>query len=307
MKRTALPFAHACTFFVVLLALVVMLSGCGTTNTKPGAATAAVAKPGQSLGIESLPNLRDLGGYKTSDGATVAGNLVYRSSQLSDISEGDTKKLANLNLKTDFDLRTAEERNANPDELPPGVKYVWRNVLADADQAGLAQLNSSMKDPKAANAALGGGKAEAIFKAMYRQFITLSSANTSYRQLFLTLGDQKQLPALFHCTGGKDRTGWAAAAFLTLLGVPKETVMEDYLRTNDYVLPTVQKANDAFVEAGGDPSILSAIQGAKKEYLEAAFDEMTTKYGTIEQYFSEGLGIDASQQKALRDLYLGQR
>jgi protein-tyrosine phosphatase len=307
MKRTALPFAHACTFFVVPLALVAMLSGCGTTNTKPGAATAAVAKPGQSLGIESLPNLRDLGGYKTSDGATVAGKLVYRSSQLTDISEGDMKKLDNLNLKTDLDLRTAQERDPNPDQLPPGVNDIWMNVLADANQAGLAQLNSLMKDPKAANAALGGGKAEATFEASYRQFITLSSANKSYRQLFLTLGDQKQLPALFHCTGGKDRTGWAAAAFLTLLGVPKETVMEDYLRTNDYVLPTVQKANAAFVEAGGDPSIPSAIQGAKKEYLEAAFDEMSTKYGTIEQYFSEGLGIDASQQKALRDLYLGQR
>jgi len=307
MKRTALPFAHARTFFVVPLALVAMLSGCGTTNTKPGAATAAEAKPGQSLGIESLPNLRDLGGYKTSDGATVAGKLVYRSSQLTDISEGDMKKLDNLNLKTDLDLRTAQERNPNPDQLPPGVNDIWMNVLADANQAGLAQLNSLMKDPKAANAALGGGKAEATFEASYRQFITLSSANKSYRELFLTLGDQKQLPALFHCTGGKDRTGWAAAAFLTLLGVPKETVMEDYLRTNDNVLPTVQKANAAFIEAGGDPSIPSAVQGAKKEYLEAAFDEMTTKYGTIEQYFSEGLGIDASQQKALRDLYLGQR
>ena len=304
MRRAAFLFALACTSLVLLPTSVVMLSGCGTTDTKHGADTAAEAKPGQSLGIESLPNLRDLGGYKTSDGATVAGKLVYRSSQLSDISEGDMEKLANLNLKTDFDLRTAEERNANPDELPLGVKYVWMNVLADA---GPAQLNNLMKDPKAANAALGGGKAEATFEASYRQFITLSSANKWYRELFLTLGDQKQLPALFHCTGGKDRTGWAAAAFLTLLGVPKETVMEDYLRTNDYVLPTVQKANAAFVEAGGDPSIPSAIQGAKKEYLEAAFDEMTTKYGTIEQYFSEGLGIDASQQKALRDLYLGQR
>ena len=284
-----------------------MLSGCGTTDTKHGADTAAEAKPGQSLGIESLPNLRDLGGYKTSDGATVAGKLVYRSSQLSDISEGDMEKLANLNLKTDFDLRTAEERNANPDELPPGVKYVWRNVLADADQARLAHLNNSMKDPKVANAALGGGKAEAAFQETYRQFISLSSAKKSYRKLFLTLGDQEQLPALFHCTGGKDRTGWAAAAFLTLLGVPKETVMEDYLRSNDYILPMDQKVIDAFVEAGGDAAIPPAVLGVKKEYLEAAFDEMTTKYGTIEKYFSEGLGIDASQQKALRDLCLGQR
>ena len=162
-----------------------------------------------------------------------------------------------------------------------------------------------MKDPKAANAALGGGKAEAIFKALYRQLISLSSAKKSYRKLFLALGDQKQLPALFHCTGGKDRTGWAAAAFLTLLGVPRETVMEDYLQSNEYTIPKNQKVIDAFVKGGGDPSIPLAIFGVKKEYLEAAFDEMETKYGTIEKYFSEGLGIDAQQQKALRDLYLG--
>ena len=281
----------------LILTCIIVLSGCGTTDTE--------ARPGQSLGIESVPNLRDLGGYKTSDGATVAGKLVYRSNQLCQIPEKDKEKLASLNLKVDFDLRTAEERNANPDELPPGVKYVWRDVLADADQARLAQLNNLMKDPKAANAALGGGKAEAMFEASYRQFITLSSAKTSYSQLFLTLGNQKQLPALFHCTGGKDRTGWAAAAFLTLLGVPKETVMEDYLRSNDYILHMDQKVIDAFVEAGGDPSIPPAIQGAKKEYLEAAFDEMEMEYGRIEKYLSEGLGIDASQQKALRDLYLG--
>ena len=307
MKRAALLFALACMSFVLLPASVVMLSGCGTTDAKHGADTAAEAKPGQSLGIESLPNLRDLGGYRTGDGATVAGKLVYRSSQLSDISEGDMEKLANLNVKTDFDLRTVQERNANPDELPPGVNGVWRNVLADAKQAVLAELKTVMKDPKAANAALGGGKAEAAFQETYRQFISLPSAKKSYRTLFLALGDQEQLPALFHCTGGKDRTGWAAAAFLTLLGVPKETVMEDYLRSNDYFLPTKQKASDAFVAAGGDPAIPPAIFGVKKEYLEAAFDEMKMKYGTIEKYFSEGLGIDASQQKALRDLYLGSR
>jgi protein-tyrosine phosphatase len=265
---------------------------------------ATEATPGQSLGIRSVPNLRELGGYKTSDGATVASGLVYRSNQLSEIPEADMEKLAGLNLKTDFDLRTAEEREVRPDELPPGVKYVWLDVLADVDQAGPAMLEKLMKDPKAANAALGGGKAEAGFQESYRQFVSLPSAQKAFRQLFLSLGDQTQLPALFHCTTGKDRTGWAAAALLTLLGVPKDVVMEDYLRSNDYIIPKYQKVIDAFVESGGDASIPPAILGVKKEYLEAAFDEMETKYGTIEKYFSEGLGIDAIQQKALRDLYL---
>ncbi|MHC4176970.1 MAG: tyrosine-protein phosphatase, partial [Planctomycetota bacterium] len=268
---------------------------------------AAEEKPGQSLGIASVPNLRDLGGYKTGDGATVAGGLVYRSNQLAEISEEDMEKLAGLKLKTDFDLRTAEERKLRPDELPPGVKEVWLDVLADAEQAGPAMLEKLMKDPKAANEALGGGKAEADFQASYRQFVSLPSAKEAFKKLFLALADREQLPALFHCTTGKDRTGWAAAALLTLLGVPRETVMEDYLRSNDYIIPKYQKVIDAFVAAGGDEGIPPAILGVKKEYLDAAFDEMEAKYGTIEKYFSEGLGIDAAQQKALRDLYLGQK
>ena len=83
--------------------------------------------------------------------------------------------------------------------------------------------------------------------------------------------------------------------------------MEDYLRSNDNIIPMYQKTIDDAVAAGIEEEIPLAILGVRKEYLETAFDEMETKYGTIEKYFSEGLGIDADQQKALRDLYLGQQ
>jgi protein-tyrosine phosphatase len=275
----------------------------GTTAEETAQAATETA-PGQSIGIASVPNLRDLGGYETTDGATVTSGLVYRSNQLSGISESDMNSLAELSLKVDYDLRTAEERNARPDELPDGVEYVWLDVLADADQAGPAMLERLMLNPTEANAALGDGKAEEGFKQSYRQFVSLPSAQTAFSQLFLSLGDEDKLPALFHCTTGKDRTGWAAAALLTLVGVPRDIVTEDYLRSNDYIIPAYQHAIDAFVAAGGDPAIPPAILGVKKEYLDAAFDEMETKYGTIEGYFSEGLGIDAAEQKALRDLYL---
>ena len=112
------------------------------------------------------------------------------------------------------------------------------------------------------------------------------------------------MPALFHCTTGKDRTGWAAAALLTLLGVPEETVLEDYLRSNDYILPLYEKEIQAFVAGGGESSIPQAIFGVRTEYLEASFKEMRTRYGTIERYFSKALGIDAAAQRSLRDLYL---
>ncbi len=282
----------------LFVSCIILPNACSSADTNE-------TQPGLSLGNESVPNLRELGGYANSDGAKVAGKLVYRSNQLCDITEKDMKHIASLGLKVDFDLRTAEEIALHPDELPSGVKYVGLDVLADAGQSGAANLEKLLSNPIAANAALGDGKAEANFIATYRQFVSLPSAQASYRQLFLALGDREQLPALFHCTTGKDRTGWAAAAFLTLMGVSKEIVMVDYLRSNDYILPKYQGIIDEFVAAGGQARIPPAILGVHAEYLEAAFDEMTTNYHTIEDYFSEALGIDASQQKAMRDLYLG--
>lgn len=261
-------------------------------------------EPGKSIGIVSIPNLRDMGGYKTTNGATIARGLVYRSNQLYNISASDMLLLAKLNLKSDFDLRTATERKAKPDELPVGVNNVWLDVMADDPTSGPANLIVLLSDPQKANTDLGDGKVEDMFKVAYRQFISLPSAQIAFRELFLSLGDKNQLPALFHCTTGKDRTGWAAAALLTLLGVPMETVMEDYLRSNDYILPMYQTDINNFVAAGGQASIPQALFGVKEEYLNAAFDEMKTKYVTIENYFSEGLGITVVQQTALRNLYL---
>jgi len=261
-------------------------------------------EPGQSLGIVSIPNLRDMGGYKTADGETIAKGLVYRSNQLYNISANDMLLLAKLNLKNDFDLRTSIERNDKPDELPVGVNNVWLDVLADDPSSGPANLISLLMDPQQANIELGDGQVEDLFKVAYRQFISLPSAEIAFRELFLSLGDENQLPALFHCTTGKDRTGWAAAALLTLVGVPNEVVVEDYLRSNDYILPMYNTLIEGFVDAGGYPNIPAAILGVKEEYLDAAFDEMQTKYGSIENYFSEGLDISVDQQTALRNLYL---
>jgi len=289
------------------LAAVLSCAREGAKGEETAAATAeetTAPAPGESLGIASVVNLRDLGGYETADGATVRRGLVYRSNQLSDISESDMKKLSALGLKVDYDLRTEEEKEKRPDELPEGVEYVHLDVLADSPQAGPAQLENLMKDPQAANEALGDGKMAAGFVESYKEFVSLPSAQAEFRKLFLGLADHNKLPAVFHCTTGKDRTGWAAASLLTLLGVPRDVVMEDFLRSNDNILPAYQQVIDGFVAAGGEKDIPVSALGVKREYLESAFQEMETKYGTIENYFSEALGIDLAQRKALKDLYL---
>jgi protein-tyrosine phosphatase len=103
-----------------------------------------------------------------------------------------------------------------------GVNNVWLDVLADDPTSGPANLIELLQDPQQANIDLGNGQVEDKFMEAYRQFVSLPSAHTAFKELFLSLGDENELPALFHCTTGKDRTGWAAAALLTLIGVPEE-------------------------------------------------------------------------------------
>jgi protein-tyrosine phosphatase len=267
-------------------------------------------QPGQSLGIymgmTQLPNLRDLGGYQTLEGKFVVRGKVYRSNELYAINEDDLIKLQKLKLKSDYDLRTPAEISAQPDRVPAGVKYFELDVMADENLIVTpAQIEALFQNPKLASEKLGGTEGvEGDFIALYRSLVLLPSAQKSYRTLFLSLLNSSSEPEVFHCTNGKDRTGWAAAALLTLLGVPKEEVLSDYLRSNEYLLPMHQRAIDAFVSGGGDPGVPVAIFGVKREYLQAAFDQMYQRYGTIEKYFSEGLKINSIQQRRLRDMYL---
>lgn len=260
--------------------------------------------PGISLGIVTVPNLRDLGGYTTRDGRVTKSNLLYRSNELAKISKEDMASIASLNLVNDFDFRTQEERRAVPDQIPQGVKNIWLNVLADNSSSSAASLNNLFLNPELINKKLGNGKALESFLDVYKQLVSSESALKSYSQFFHTILDEKQLPSLFHCTTGKDRTGWAAASLLTLLGISKEQVYYDYLQTNNYILPKYSKDRAYFIKSGGDPSIIDVILQVRSEYLDTAFKEMEDKYGTIENYFEKGLGINKNEQEKLKDIFL---
>jgi protein-tyrosine phosphatase len=260
-------------------------------------------EPGQSIEIASVPNLRDLGGWPTREGGRVRRGLLYRSTELNGLAGADMTAFAALGIRSVYDLRTRPERAAQPDVLPPGTEYVVVDVFKDAVDAGPAQLLNVASDPQAAEAILGGGKGLTLFETGYRDIVTISSALTAYRRLFSDLLEAKHRPALFHCTTGKDRTGWAAASILMLLGVPDDLVMKEYLLTNDQLVPAEKPTLDRFEALGGDPELLRPVIAVAPEYLNAAIDEMRKQFGTIEGYFADGLKLDQSAQETLRGVF----
>ena len=137
--------------------------------------------------IDSIPNLRDAGGYATGDGRRVRTGLLYRSEQLSHVTEADMPAFAALGIKKVYDLRTLDERTAEPDRVPPGAQGVVVDVLADEKQAAPAELLHLLADPNAANAQLGGGKIVAMFAKAYVDLIILPSARQGFAHLFTEL------------------------------------------------------------------------------------------------------------------------
>ncbi|MFD3722507.1 tyrosine-protein phosphatase [Streptomyces sp. NPDC058674] len=252
----------------------------------------------------SVANLRDLGGTPLSGGRSVRPGLVLRSGQLDRLDLDADPAVAALGLRTVIDFRTDAERADHPDRVPPGTRLLVADVLADAVHSGrmpaAAQLKDLLRDPAVAEEHLGGGKAQVLFGGVYRSFVHSGSAQAAYRLLLTEAADPAAGPLLFHCTAGKDRTGWGATVVLSLLGADDETLMAEYLSVNPAVKQAFAPMIEGFTAAGGDPDIALALIGVFPSYLGAALDEVESRYGSMEKYVREGLGVPDGTVEALR-------
>lgn len=237
--------------------------------------------------VSGLVNLRDAGGFRTDDGRVVAPGRIYRSGALRP-DEGDRRRLAGLRLVAVYDLRTTSEADAEPDEVPEGAEYRLLNVYG----------NDHLVDVPA-NPAEG----REIMLNIYRRFVTGESERAALGELFRSLA-RIDGPQLFHCASGKDRTGWAAAALLLLLGVPMPDVAADFVRSNEFIAESA-----AFRRAMSEltPEQAAAFEPfavVSPDYLGVAVAELDAVFGGVEGYFREGLGVSDTDIEALRSRLL---
>ena len=190
---------------------------------------------GRSLGLRGAVNARDLGGYRTAGGRVVRGGVVLRSDGLNRVTAEDVDPLGALGLRAVVDLRSSDEiREAGPDLLPDCVTSHHLPLLAtDFDINTTLRGALSDRSARKQRGLLGHGRAAAMMTGLYRWFVTDPVARERFAALLRLLADPDGVPLLFHCSAGKDRTGWAAALVLTALGVDRETVLADYLLTNE--------------------------------------------------------------------------
>lgn len=142
-------------------------------------------------------------------------------------------------------------------------------------------------------------------ESMYRAFVTSETARTSYHALFAGFAASGG-NLVFHCTAGKDRTGWATAILHTILGVPQQTILADYLLTNVYSAAEIAAYVAQAAKSGGQDAadMMAALQGAQAAYLQAAFDQVVTSYGAMASYIRDGLQLDQATLNTIRQRML---
>ncbi|WP_382304424.1 tyrosine-protein phosphatase [Herbiconiux sp. UC225_62] len=260
--------------------------------------------PDRRVPLASAPNMRDLGGIPVAGGIVRPG-LLYRSASLANLDEADGTAFAELGITTVYDLRTEAERDDAPDHLAETTRSVWLDVVADAPDNVAASIPTLLADPAGLEQALGEGRAADYLADANRSFVSLPSALAAYRQFYLDLIDEQRTgAALFHCTTGKDRTGWAAASFLLLLGASEADVRSDYLQTNTDLAPALQPMLAALEAQGVNTALLQPILEVRNSYLDAALDEVRSRYGSIDAYARTGLGLTDEQIEALRTRFI---
>jgi protein-tyrosine phosphatase len=241
--------------------------------------------------LASVDNFRDVGGtgqgYATGEGDHVTRGVFYRSNALVP-NDQDLAVLTGLGLTAVYDVRTVEEVAAKPDRLPAGPRYLGIPILSGDLGAAVAQLKSP-------------ADAVAFMQNMNRSFVDDAATRAGFAQL-LTEMARTAGPQLFHCTAGKDRTGWASALLLSIAGVPEGTIFDDYLLTNEYTAASMKVTYDQIVASRGEAvaQIYKPLLGVDRSYLEAGLGRLAEKYGTVDRYLTEGLGLSRGTIETLR-------
>lgn len=219
-------------------------------------------------------NFRDLGGYKNIHGQSTTWGRLFRSDDLMTLTRQDLDYLSSIPIRTVVDFRTEPERNRCPDLLPGSVN---RHVFLPI-KPGSIELEEFQRIH-------GPDQARLVMLKVYEQFINDEITKDAYRAFFALVQDESNLPVLFHCSAGKDRTGLAAAFILFSLAVDKLTVMEDYMASYDLLKAKYPQRSGIFMV---DP-----------KYLQTAENVMHRDYGSIENYLNGELSVDFARMSQL--------
>lgn len=253
----------------------------------------------RQIKFEKVLNFRDLGGIRTVDGRQVRWGKIYRSGKLEKLKPQEFDAMKKLDIKTVVDLRTDGEVDHAPDNIPPneGVDWIHIPITGITDEE-LERTNKEIRK-QTAEEFDGAGKMETVMERFADQ------GAQDFAQVFSLLLDEDNSSLVYHCTAGKDRTGLLTALILSSLGVSEEVIMQEYLLSNYYRHEKMERnARLGAHILGIETEASRAIMDVRPNYLNSSYKLMQSKYGSIQNYLQEGLGLSSQDLDRMKELYL---
>lgn len=252
------------------------------------------------LPLEGSTNFRDLGGYSTAGGRHVRWGAMYRSGKLSALTARDYEYLAGLGLEMVCDFRVDSERRQSP--------TIWQGFPRPVFLVNTIDSYGNSGGSSAAGAASSGAQPARVPRPDY-WWVEESSAQFALTFRRIAAGD---LPMVFHCAAGKDRTGVMAALLLTGMGVPRDVARADYLLSNTYLVPdskipelaaNIQKRQQLASPPDAD-TVRRLSGGVDRRWIDSTFQMIDRKYGSVEAYLYNALKLTPAELMAIRNRLL---
>lgn len=238
--------------------------------------------------FKKVNNFRDIGGLRTEDGRMMKLGVLYRSDEPSKLTVKEIEKLLKLDIKLICDLRTLYERKSKVIPLKEDQLVKVFNIPISQNEQDYTHIDFfklMVKEAKSFD-----------FEQMMQEFyyrIAFESKD-QIREVMTLLANDANRPALIHCTGGKDRTGTIAALIQLLVGVPREEVVADYMRSNQYIEARMSKMMTflrfmSLFQVSRDQ--LQPMMEVRASYLDHILDEILERYQSIEHYLQTCCGV----------------
>lgn len=255
----------------------------------------AVIVAERALPLEGVANARDIGGYLTRDGRRVRWGQVYRTGSLAGATAADLDYLQTLGARLVCDLRSADEIGDDPNRLPESPAPRYQHLPINAGEQTGERLRALLFNPRGL---------QALMDDLYTHYM-IEQYGETFGEALRLLADPDNLPAIIHCTAGKDRTGVTIALLLAVLGVPDDVIIADYTLSNrfyiafrDFIASKFRQPQAFLVGLHVDD--FQPLLTAHPRTMQHTLDYIRQHYETVERYLELKAGVDAATRAALR-------
>ena len=311
--------------FLITTVILLALIGCSKTSTTVSPSptvsySEAINMPSSAadmthaIVLSGVSNSRDIGGYQTSNGKTVKAGMLIRTGALMGANDEDKKILTDTyNVKTIIDLRYDSEIAKSPELTLPGVTNIHIPIRKDISvaPAAVSTAASPSTKPDQIDILVGYAKligdVDTMTNDAYRSMVTDDYSINGYKQFFDTILSTHDGAIVYHCTGGKDRTGVASILLLSALGVDRQTVEADYMLTDDFIKSSIDMTIAGAAAKGADEATQEGVKllmGVDQKWADTVFDTINTKYGSMDNFLQEKLGLTPDKIDQLKNRYL---